>query len=130
MAVIWFNLTQITTNNKMGLDLRLHNPADESDSRFIRGNENGSVMRVVKDMTHYCLVETSGKTLNEVKLNILWHIGVMITRINEVVYVPTKSRYEFRWEITLQSDLELMAQLVGELNKIGVPDNWIVEWDY
>lgn len=111
----------------MGLDLRVHNPTDESDSRFIRGNE---IMRVVKDMTHYCLVETSGKTLNEVKLNILWHIGVMITRINEVVYVPTKSRYEFRWEITLQSDLELMAQLVGELNKVDVPDNWIVEWDY
>lgn len=128
--MIWFNLTQITTNNKMGLDLRVHNPTDESDSRFIRGNENGSIMRVVKDMNHYCLVETSGKTLNEVKLNILWHIGEMITRINEVVYVPTKSRYEFRWEITLQSDLELMAQLVGELNKVDVPDNWIVEWDY
>ena len=114
----------------MGLDLRLHNPADKSDSVFIRGNEDGSVMRIVKDMNHYCLVATSGKTLSEVKLNILWHIGEMIRRINEVVYVPTKSRHEFRWEITLQSDLELMAQLVGELNKVDVPDNWIVEWDY
>jgi len=114
----------------MGLDLRLHNPADESDSVFIRGNEGGSVMRIVKDMNHYCLVATSGKTLSEVKLNILWHIGEMIRRINEVVYVPTKNTHEFRWEISLQSDLELMAQLVGELNKVDVPDNWIVEWDY
>jgi hypothetical protein len=114
----------------MGLDLRVHNPTDESESRFFFGNEGGSVMRLVKDMDHYCLVATSGKTLKEVKFYILSHIGDMIKRINEVVYVPTKSRHEFRWEITLQSDLEVMAQLVGELNKVDVPDNWIVEWDY
>jgi hypothetical protein len=114
----------------MGLDLRVQNPNDESDSVFIRGNEGGSVMRIVKDMNHYCLVATSGKTLSEVKLDILWHIGEMIRRINEVVYVPTKNTHEFRWEISLQRELELMAQLVGELNKVDVPDNWIVEWDY
>ena len=116
----------------MGLDLIICNPTDESDSRFIRGNEGGSVMRIVKDMTHYCLVKTSGKTLNEVKLNILQHIGVMMSQLDTYEYEPTDSRHDLRDEdsITLQSDLEHMAQLVGELNKVDVPDNWIVEWDY
>ena len=116
----------------MGLDLIICNPTDESDSRLIRGNEGGSVMRIVKDMTHYCLVKTSGKTLNEVKLNILQHIGVMMSQLDTYEYEPTDSRHDLRDadSITLLSDLEIMAQLVGELNKISVPDNWIVEWDY
>jgi hypothetical protein len=114
----------------MGLDLRIYNPNDHEDSQFFFGNECGSVMRLVKDMNHYDLVGTSGKTLREVKLDILRHVGEMITQLETFDYVPTKSRHEFRWEITLQSDLEVMAQLVGELNKMDVPDNWIVEWDY
>jgi hypothetical protein len=114
----------------MGLDLRLQNPNDESDSVFIHGNECGSVMRIVKDMNHYCLVATSGKTLSEVKFDILQHIGVMMSQIETYDYVPTSSRHDSRFDVTLQSDLELMAQLVGELNKVDVPDNWTVEWDY
>ena len=119
----------------MGLDLRIYNPTDESDSRFFFGNECGSVMRLVKDMDHYDLVGTSGKTLSEVKLDILRHVGEMITQLETFDYVPTQSRHDMRWnkeDITLQSDLEIMAQLVGELNTKteNSYDHWIVEWDY
>ena len=113
----------------MGLDLRLQNPTDESDSMFVCGG-GSSVIRIVKDMNHYSLIATSGKTLREVKFDILQHIGVMMSQIDTHDYVPTSSRHDHRWNVTLVSDLELMAQLVGELNKVDAPDNWIVEWDY
>ena len=119
----------------MGLDLRIYNPNDHEDSQFFFGNECGSVMRLVKDMNHYDLVGTSGKTLREVKLDILRHVGEMITQLETFDYVPTQSRHDMRWnkeDITLQSDLEIMAQLVGELNTKteNSYDHWIVEWDY
>jgi len=115
----------------MGLDLRVCSPV-KSVTEFIHGNENGRVMRVVKDMNHYCLVATSGKTMREVKFDILQHIAVMMAQLDTYEYEPTDSRNDLRdvESITLLSDLEIMAQLVGELNQIGVPDNWTVEWDY
>jgi len=98
----------------MGLDLIIYNPSNREDSQFFHGNEWGSVMRLVKEMEHYCLVATSGKRLRELKLDILRHIGLMIKHEN------------------LQSDLKIMAQLVGELNNRteNSCDDWIVEWDY
>lgn len=115
----------------MGLDLRLHHPTNEEESQFFFGT---SVMRTVKDMEHYCLVATSGKTLKEVKFDMLKHISEMMQQIDTYAYIPTQSRHDMRvcndQEITLQSDLEIIGHLVGELVETGVPDDWIVEWDY
>jgi hypothetical protein len=116
----------------MGLDAVLRNPTNPDEYERLWGNECGSVLRVVGHMNHYNLYDTGGKTLKEVKFDLLRHIGTMITQLDTFDYEPTKSRHDHRWAngITLQSDLEVMAQLVGELNKVDVPDTWIVEWDY
>ncbi len=116
----------------MGLDAFLRNPTNIDKYERLCGSDCDSVMRVVGNMNHYNLYDTSGKTLKEVKFDLLRHIGEMILQLDTYKYEPTKSRHDRRWghEITLQSDLEVMAQLIGELNKAEVPDNWIVEWDY
>ncbi len=122
---------QITTHiHKMGIDAILRNPTNPDKYEKIYGS--GSAMRVVAYMNHYYLYETTGKTLKEVKFDLLRHIGEMMRQLDTYDYEPTNSRHDMRLksEITLQSDLELIAQLIGELNAAGADDDWIVEWDY
>jgi hypothetical protein len=114
----------------MGLDAILRNPTNPDKYVKIYGSD--SAMRVVARMNHYYLYATSGKTLKEVKLDMLRHIGEMMQQLDTYEYEPTNSRHDMRGakSITLVSDLELIAQLIGELNKVDIPDDWIVEWDY
>lgn len=122
-------LCKITTH-KMGIDAILRDPSNPHNYERMYGSR--SAMRVVAYMNHYDLYSTGGKTLKEVKLDMLRHIGVMMQQLDTYDYEPTDCRHDSRGaaDITLVSDLELIAQLIGELNMVNADDDWIVEWDY
>ena len=114
----------------MGIDAILRSPTNPEKYELIYGS--GSAMRVVAYMNHYDLYSTGGKTLREVKFDMLRHIGEMMRQLDTYEYEPTNCRHDSRGatDITLVSDLELIAQLIGELNMVNADDDWIVEWDY
>ena len=91
------------------------------------------LLRVVDNMPHYNLRETSGKSLREITINLMSHIGKMAEKVDDYVYPedfaqPCKTDPRRIEEVSLMSDLVIMTRFIGELHEEGMPDDWIVVW--
>jgi hypothetical protein len=94
---------------------------------------SSTLLRVVNNMPHYKLRETSGKSLREITVHLMCHIGKMAEKVNDYDY--PKSFTKPYWsdprsidEVNLMSDLVIMSRFIGELHEEGIPDDWIVVW--
>jgi hypothetical protein len=139
LNILRYNIIYLTIS-QMGLDGCFIPPDAEYNYRDGFGDiprhpisGRSGLLRVVDHMPHYNLRETWRKSLRELTLDLMNHIGKMSSKMDEYVYPTSFNKY---WtdnrtdsEINLMSDLVIMAKFIGELHDEGIPDDWIIIWD-
>jgi hypothetical protein len=116
----------------MGLDCTFVDPSGKTESFFLRHSR--ALLRTVHRMPHINLeLDYDKLSFADFKKKLLCHIAMMATHIDTYIYPTTWKQYYTDTRplhrVTLQSDLEVIAALIQDLNNYDIPDHCVSIFD-